>query len=106
MAIAILVTLIVAVGGVLTSSVAAHAVARERTGAEQCVNAQVEVIRAKAYDKVGTPRGQPAGGDPAHEPVQRHQRHRQRLHRLHRRPDADELRDRRELQEGDDQGPP
>ena len=63
MAIAILVTLIVAVGGVLTSSVAAHAVARERTGAEQCVNAQVEAIRAKAYDKVGTPSGNPPGRD-------------------------------------------
>jgi hypothetical protein len=68
MAIAILVTLVVAVGGVLTSSVAAHAVARERTGAEQCANAQVEAIRAKAYDKVGTPTGNPPGEIPATTP--------------------------------------
>ena len=58
--------IVVAVGlvGVLTSSIAATAVAAERTKAEQCAGDQVEQIRRKAYDSVGLVAGNPPGTVP------------------------------------------
>ncbi len=55
--------LIVATGiaGVLTSSISANTVARERTNAEQCANDVVEQIRRKDYDAVGLVLGNPPG---------------------------------------------
>ncbi len=47
--------------GVLTSSIAAHSVSRERTLAEQIAADQVESIRRLPYDDVGTVSGNPPG---------------------------------------------
>ena len=59
----ILVILLAGVGGVLTSSIAAHTVARDRTAAEQCANDTMELVRRlPSYkDDVGTNPGNPAG---------------------------------------------
>jgi type II secretory pathway pseudopilin PulG len=59
--------IIVATGiaGVLTSSIAANTVARERTGAEQCAQDQIELIRRTAYTDVGVVSGNPPGTIPA-----------------------------------------
>ncbi len=58
--------LIVATGiaGVLTSSISANTVARERTNAEQCANDVIEQIRRKDYDSVGIVLGNPPGTVP------------------------------------------
>ena len=59
----ILVVLSTGIAGVLTSSISAHTVARERTNAEQCANDQIEMIRRiPNYADVGTtPIGSPPG---------------------------------------------
>lgn len=57
----ILVVLATGIAGVLTSSISAHTVARERTNAEQCANDVVEQIRRKDYDDVGVVSGNPPG---------------------------------------------
>jgi len=59
----ILLVLLVGLAGVLTSSIAAHTVARDRTAAEQCANDTVELVRTlPSYaDDVGTNPGNPAG---------------------------------------------
>ena len=57
----ILVILSTGIAGVLTSSIAAHTVARERTNAEQCANDVVEKVRRKDYDQVGIVSGNPPG---------------------------------------------
>jgi type II secretory pathway pseudopilin PulG len=61
----ILIILAAGIAGVLTSSIAATSVARDRTGAEQCAADQVEQIRRRAYDDVGTIGGNPPGTVPA-----------------------------------------
>ncbi len=61
LAMVILAILVVGIGSVLTSAIAATTVARERTGAEQCANRQAELVRSTAYDKIGTPSGNPPG---------------------------------------------
>jgi type II secretory pathway pseudopilin PulG len=59
----ILVILLAGIGGVLTSSIAAHTVARDRTAAEQCANDAVELVRRlpSYQNDVGTNPGNPAG---------------------------------------------
>ncbi len=57
----ILLILATGIAGVLTSSIAANTVARERTVAQQCANDQIEQIRRKAYDNVGLVSGNPPG---------------------------------------------
>ena len=61
----ILVTVATGIAGVLTSSISANTVARERTNAEQCANDVVEQIRRKPYDQVGIILGNPPGTVPA-----------------------------------------
>ena len=63
MASVILLVLLTGVAGVLTSSIAAHTVARERTAAEQCASDTMELIRRLPDYKndVGTNPGNPAG---------------------------------------------
>ena len=57
----ILVTVATGIAGVLTSSISANTVARERTNAEQCANDVIEQIRRKDYDAVGLVLGNPPG---------------------------------------------
>ena len=57
----ILLVLATGIAGVLTSSIAANTVARERTVAQQCANNQIEQIRRKTYDTVGLVSGNPPG---------------------------------------------
>jgi type II secretory pathway pseudopilin PulG len=61
----ILLVLATGIAGVLTSSIAANTVARERTVAQQCANDQIEQIRRKSYDNVGVISGNPPGTVPA-----------------------------------------
>ncbi|WP_181813692.1 hypothetical protein [Gaiella occulta] len=61
LAMAIFVGVATSLAGVLTSSIAAHTVSRERTVAEQIANDQVESIRRLPYDDVGTVGGNPPG---------------------------------------------
>ncbi len=61
----ILLVLATGIAGVLTSSIAANTVARERTVAQQCANDQIEQIRRKSYDNVGLVSGNPPGTVPA-----------------------------------------
>ena len=61
----ILVTVATGIAGVLTSSISANTVSRERTNAEQCANDVVEQIRRKPYDQVGIILGNPPGTVPA-----------------------------------------
>src|SRR3954465_12318233 len=61
MASAILIVLATSIAGVLTSSIAAHTIARERTIAEQCAADQVEQIRPMPYADVGLVSGNPPG---------------------------------------------
>jgi type II secretory pathway pseudopilin PulG len=61
---AIIVILSSAVAGVLTSSIAATAIASDRTKAEECASDQVEQIRRRPYDSVGTVGGNPSGTVP------------------------------------------
>ena len=50
-----------ALTGLLTSSISAQKVSREKTLAEQVVSSQIEWIRQQPYDSVGTPGGNPSG---------------------------------------------
>jgi type II secretory pathway pseudopilin PulG len=68
MASVIIVILATAVAGVLTSSIAATAIAGDRTKAEECAADQMEQIRRKDYDSVGTIGGNPSGTVPATAP--------------------------------------
>ena len=47
--------------GLLTSAISANTFSREKTAGEQIANDQVEWIRSKSYDTVGTTAGNPAG---------------------------------------------
>jgi type II secretory pathway pseudopilin PulG len=47
--------------GLLTSSISANTFSREKTAGEQIANDQVEWIRSKGYDEVGTVSGNPPG---------------------------------------------
>jgi hypothetical protein len=47
--------------GLLTSALAAHGLARDRTAAEEVATAQLESIRSLPYDSVGTTGGNPPG---------------------------------------------
>ncbi|MCP9486944.1 MAG: hypothetical protein MSC30_13900 [Gaiellaceae bacterium MAG52_C11] len=52
---------VIALVGLLTSAISANTFSREKTIAEQVANDQVEWIRSRGYDNVGTTLGNPAG---------------------------------------------
>jgi len=64
----IVITLASGIAGVLTSSIAATAVAGDRTKAEQCAADRVEQIRRMDYDAVGVVGGNPPGVVPSSSP--------------------------------------
>lgn len=57
----ILAGLAAAMAGLLTSSITANALARQKTVAEQAANEQIEYVRRLAYDDVGIVVGNPPG---------------------------------------------
>lgn len=61
LAMAIFIGVATSLAGVLTSSIAAHTVARERTLAEQIANGEMESIRRLPYAQVGVVGGNPGG---------------------------------------------
>jgi hypothetical protein len=69
MAMTLLLVVAASLGGLLTSSITAHKLSRERSLAEQAVLAQIERIRATAYSNVGTVGGNPPGVFNASQPI-------------------------------------
>jgi len=57
------------VAGVLTSAVASHGLARERTIAQQSAQDQIEALRRVPYDQLGTTAGNPPGTVVASRPI-------------------------------------
>ena len=98
----ILLILATGIAGVLTSSIAAHTVARERTSAEQCASRPGRADPAQGLrPRSALVSGNPPGTVPPTAACGNGlARDRDGRDLLRRRPDADELRHGRELQEG------
>lgn len=60
----VFITVAVAVVGMLTSALAAHKLARDRTAAEEAVTDHLEMVRRKPYQSIGNPYGNPPGDVP------------------------------------------
>ena len=101
----ILVIISAPIAGVLLASSSQAVQSRQRTAADQLIQAKLETLRTMPYTQVGLVGGQPvgnAGRQRQLEPARRHEGHHRDASDVGHRRDPDCVRDARRLQEGRD----